>query len=60
MSGAADLERDERVVAAGLAELAEPDAVGARRRQLHVLDDLVPARQLVVGADLEAEKLLRR
>ena len=28
--------------------------------QLHVVDDLVPARQLVVGADLEPDKLFRR
>ena len=58
--GRADFERDERIAVAGLAELAEADAVGVRRGQLHVVDDLVPAGQLVVGADLEADKLLGR
>ena len=32
----------------------------AGRRELHVLDEFVPARQLVVGADLEPDKLVRR
>ena len=36
------------------------DAVGSGRRELHVLDDLVPANQLVVRADLEPDKLFRR
>ena len=58
--GRADFEGDERVALAGLAELAEAHAVGTGRRELHVLDDLVPARQLVVGADLEPDKLFRR
>ena len=58
--GRADFERDERIAVAGLAELAEADAVRVGRGELHVVDDLVPADQLVVGADLEAEKLLRR
>jgi histidinol-phosphate/aromatic aminotransferase/cobyric acid decarboxylase-like protein len=56
----ADFERDERIAAAGLAELAEAHAVGIRRGQLHVVDDLVPAGKLVVGADLVAEELLGR
>jgi len=52
----ADLERDERVVLAGLAELAEAHAIGIRRGQLHVLDNPVPAHEFVVGPDLEAQK----
>ena len=32
-------------------ELAQPHAIGRLRRELHVLDDAVPADQLVVGAD---------
>src|SRR4029077_10489478 len=56
----ADLERDERIVAARLPELADPDAVGTRRRELHVLDDLVPPRELAVGGDQMAEELFRR
>ena len=58
--GRADFDDDERVAAVGLAELAQAHAVGAGRRLLHVLDDLVPADQLVVRADLEPDKLFRR
>jgi hypothetical protein len=43
----ADFERDERIAVAGLAQLPEAHAIGARSRQLHVVDDLVPSHQLV-------------
>ena len=43
---------DERVAAVGLSELAVAHAVGAGRGQLHVLDNLVPADQLVVAPTL--------
>ena len=58
--GRADFERDERVAAGGLAELAVAHAVRCAGRELHVFDDLVPANELVVGADLEPDKLFGR
>ncbi len=58
--GAGDLQRDERIVVRGPAELAEADAIARSRDQAHVLDDLVPARELVVAADPEAEELIGR
>ena len=56
----ADLQREKRLAAARASELAEADPVGARRRVLHVVDDGVPAGQLSVRADPEADKLFRR
>ena len=56
--GGADFEDDERIAVGGGAEVAEPDAVGAIGDGLHILDDLVPSNQLVIGADAEAEILL--
>ena len=58
--GRRNLEGDERIALAGLSQIAEPDAVGSGRDELHVVDDLVPPRELVVGADLEPDKLFRR
>src|SRR5437870_5750318 len=57
--GRADLERDERVAVARLSELPEAHAVRIRRGNLHVLDDLVPADELVVVAHFVPETLLR-
>src|SRR3954471_5056660 len=53
--GAADFERDERVVVCRLAKLAKADAIGRAGHPPHVLDDLVPPCQLVVAADPETE-----
>src|SRR5204863_9741774 len=53
-----DFEGDERIAVARPSQLAEADAIGIRRRELHVLDDLVPSHELVVRADCEAEELL--
>ena len=58
--GRADLEQDERVPAVGRAQLAEPDARRLGRRLLHVVDNHVPPRQAIVGADLEPDKLVGR
>ena len=58
--GAGDLERDERIAVGRLPELAEADAIRRARHLLEVVDDLVPARQLVVGPHPEPEELLRR
>jgi hypothetical protein len=56
----ADLNDDERVAAGTLAQFAERDAIRSGRDHFHVLDDLVPPRQLVVGSDREPDKLFRR
>ena len=58
MSGRADLDGDERVAQRGLAEFADLHPRRAGGDQAHVLDDLVPAGELVVGADGESEELL--
>ena len=55
-----DLHRDERIPLGRCAELADPHAVRRPLHELHVLDDLVPTRQLRVGADPVSEELLRR
>ena len=60
MSGALISSAMNGIVVPRLAELAEAHAIGVGRGQLHVVDNLVPSRQLVVGADLEAEELLGR
>jgi hypothetical protein len=57
---ARDLERDERIAVRRLAQLAEADAIARARHELHVVDDPVPPRELVVAADAEAEVLVRR
>jgi hypothetical protein len=56
----ADFDRDERVAVGRLAQFVHAHAVGCRGDHLHVLHDLVPARELRVGSDLEAEELLGR
>ena len=56
--GGADFQEDERIAVGGGAEVAKLDAVGAVGDGLHVLDDLVPANQLFIAADAEAEILL--
>ena len=56
--GGADFQQDEGIAVGGGAEVAELDAVRAVGDGLHVLDDLVPADQLLVAADAEAEVLL--
>ncbi len=56
----ADLDGDEAVASGRLPQFADPDARRALGHRLQVGDDLVPAGQLVVGADREAEELLRR
>ncbi len=43
-----------------LADDLEADAVGLLRQEGEVLQDLRIRRQLAIGADLEAEELLRR
>ena len=51
---------DERVALGRLAQLAHAHAVRCLLDEPEVLDDLVPARQLRVGADAEPEELLGR
>ena len=58
--GVADEHADEWVAVRGGAQLLHPHPIRRGRRELHVLDELVPARQLVVGADLEPDKLVGR
>ena len=55
--GGADFQEDEWIAVGGRAEVTKLDAVGAIGDGLHVLDDLVPAHQLFIAADAEAEIL---
>ena len=57
--GRADFQHDERIVVRGLAQLAHLDPIAGRVHLPHVFDDAVPPRQLVVGANAEAEELIR-
>ena len=50
---------NEGILLGGGAEGPNPDPVGVLRHQLEILNDLVPAGQFPVGADPEAEILLR-
>jgi hypothetical protein len=55
-----DLERDERIVERSFTKLAQIDAVGGGVNDFQVLDYLVPAGELAVLADAEAEELFGR
>ena len=56
----ADFHGDERLTVGRLAELAHPHPIGRARDERHVLDNLVPAHELVIGPDSVTGKLLRR
>src|SRR5262245_28420223 len=56
----ADFKRDERIVESSFAKLAQIDAVRSGVNEFQILDYLVPAGELAVLADSEAEELFGR
>src|SRR6185436_18115442 len=49
----ADFDGDEWIPVRRFSQVTDADAIGSGRDELHVLDDLVPSRELVVRTGLE-------